>query len=194
LLRTVFVAVALTGCGSTAAPVDASQGVVGGAGDDAPGNSSKLSGPAASWFHLDALELNVYGLSYHPDRETVHREGLDNQVNPGLALHYELVNDARSVTFTELGAYRDSGRNLAKFVALGYQFKYGQHWRIGGALAAMDSETYNNGVAFVGMIPLITYDAGPLKLNAVYFPKFANYNEIAAYGFYITLPLGRWLR
>ena len=55
-------------------------------------------------------------------------------------------------------------------------------------------ETYNNGVAFVGMIPLITYDAGPIKLNAVYFPKIPNYNEIAAFGFYITLPLGRWLQ
>ena len=44
------------------------------------------------------------------------------------------------------------------------------------------------------MIPLITYDAGPIKLNAVYFPKIPNYNEIAAFGFYITLPLGRWLQ
>jgi len=57
----------------------------------------------------------------------------------------------------------------------------------------MHSQTYNNGVAFVGMFPLVTYDLGPAKLNAVYFPKFANYNEVAAFGFYLSLPLGKWL-
>ncbi|HEX9663033.1 MAG TPA: hypothetical protein VGB27_12160 [Candidatus Binatia bacterium] len=41
------------------------------------------------------------------------------------------------------------------------------------------------------MIPLITYDIGPIKLNAAYFPKFRHYNEVDAYGFYISIPLGR---
>jgi hypothetical protein len=134
----------------------------------------------------------VYGLAYHPDRDTARREHLDNQVNPGLGLHYELANSERGITFAEIGAYRDSGSNLAKFAGLGYQFKFGDSWRIGGALAAMDSRTYNHGVAFIGMIPLVTYDFGPIKLNAVYFPKITNYNEIAAFGFYISLPVGRW--
>jgi hypothetical protein len=58
----------------------------------------------------------------------------------------------------------------------------------------MDSKTYNDGVGFVAMIPLITYDAGPIKLNGVYDPKFGNYNEVAAYGFYISIPIGRWAR
>lgn len=119
---------------------------------------------------------------------------LDNQVNPGLGVHYELVDDPRGLTFAEAGAYHDSGRNWAKFVALGYQLKWGRHWRIGGALAVMDSRTYNNGVVFIGMIPLVTYDLGTVKLNAVYFPKVTSYNEIAAFGFYISFPLGRWLR
>ena len=189
MLRTVFVTLALTRCGSAAADDDGSGG-----GTDAPEISSKQSRTADFWLDPDALDLNVYGLAYHPDREKVHREHLDNEFNPGLGLHYELVNDERGITFTEVGAYRDSGRNWAKFAALGYQFKFGEHWRIGGALAAMHSTTYNNGVAFVGMIPLITYDIGPIKLNAVYFPKFASYNEVAAYGFYISIPIGRWAR
>jgi hypothetical protein len=41
------------------------------------------------------------------------------------------------------------------------------------------------------MIPLVTYDIGPVKLNAVYLPKIAPYNEVAAFGFYIGIPLGR---
>lgn len=193
VLRTVFIALALTGCGSAAADDD-SGAVADGAGTDAPGISSRQARPADFWGNLDALDLNVYGLAYHPDRETVHREHLDNEFNPGLALHYELVNDARGITFAEVGAYRDSGRNWAKFAGLGYQFKLGERWRIGGALAAVHSQTYNRGVTFVGMIPLITYDIGRIKLNAVYFPKFGQYNEVDAFGFYISIPIGQWAR
>lgn len=136
----------------------------------------------------------MYGFSYHPDRATVHRLNLDNEFNPGLALHYELFNDARGITFAEAGAYYDSGQNWAKFIALGYQFKFGEHWRIGGALSAVNSRTYNDGVSFLAMIPLITYDFGRIKLNAVYFPKFGHYNEVAAFGFYISIPLARQAR
>jgi len=149
---------------------------------------SQEARPADNGFNLNALDLNVYGLSYHPDRETVHRLHLDNEVNPGLGLHYELVNDARGITFAEVGAYDDSGSHWAKFAALGYQLKFGEHWRIGGAIALMHSRTYNDGAAFVGMIPLITYDFGRFKLNAVYFPKLGHTNEVAAIGLYLSIP------
>jgi hypothetical protein len=159
-----------------------------GAAEASPAGSPREIRPAGTWFNPDALELNVYGLSYHPDRKAVQRLGLDNEVNPGLGLHYELAKDARGVTFAEVGAYRDSGRNWAKFAALGYQFKFGERWRIGAALAAVNSRTYNDGVAFISMIPLVTYDFGRVKLNAVYFPKFGHYNEVAAFGFYLSIP------
>ncbi len=142
-------------------------------------------------FNREALDINVYGLAYHPDRETVHRMGLDNEFNPGLGLHYELRNTPRGVTFAEVGAYEDSGNSLAAFIGLGYQFKMGEHWRVGAAVALMNSETYNQGTSFVGMVPVITYDTGRVKLNAVYFPKFGNYNRVAAYGFYLGIPFGR---
>lgn len=153
--------------------------------------SSEQAWPARLRFDLDKLDLNIYGLAYHPDRETVERENLDNEFNPGLGLHYELGNTERGITFAEIGAYRDSGSNTATFLALGYQFKLGEHWLFGGAVAAMNSKTYNRGVAFVGMFPLVTYDFGPVKVNAVYFPKVANYNEVAAFGLYVSIPLGR---
>ena len=165
-------------------------------GDPAPGTSESSSEQTQSEgfrFDLNKLELNVYGLAYHPDREKVERENLDNEVNPGLGLHYAFRDSERGVTFAEIGAYYDSGSNWAKFLSLGYQFKVGKNWKIGGAVAAVHSHTYNDGVGFVGMFPLVTYDLGPLKLNAVYFPKVANYNEVAAYGFYVSLPVGRWL-
>ena len=142
------------------------------------------------WFSRGALDLNIYGMAYHPDRETVHEKDLDNEFNPGVGLHYEVRNTPRGVTFAEIGAYEDSGNSVAAFLGLGYQFKFGERWRVGGALALMNSETYNQGTSFVAMFPVVTYVAGRFKLNGVYFPKFGNYNQVAAFGFYLGIPLG----
>jgi hypothetical protein len=189
LLRTAFVFLALS-CFGTAAADDESSGDLSG-GPDASGNSSQRIAPADFWLNLHALDLNVYGLSYHPDRGAVHRKNLDNQVNPGLGLHYQLVDYERGTMFVEIGAFEDSGRNWAKFAALGYQFKVGSQWKMGAALAVMNSKTYNGGTTFVAMIPLITYDFGRIKLNGTYLPRLPGYNEIAAFAFYFSIPITR---
>ncbi|HEX7812237.1 MAG TPA: hypothetical protein VF460_10045 [Burkholderiales bacterium] len=176
MLRFLFVALATAGfCATTVQAAD-----------------TESSGDSGFRFDIKKLDVNVYGLAYHPDRDTVHNENLDNEFNPGLGLHYELRNTERGITFAELGSYYDSGSHWATFLALGYQWKWGEKWRFGGAVAAMNSQTYNHGVAFVGMFPVVTYDMGPIKLNGVYFPKVANYNEVAAFGFYLSVPLGQW--
>ena len=194
VLRAVFAALTLTVFVNAAADEDGNKAVAAAAGTDPAARASERIEEPDSWFHLEALSLNVYGLAYHPDRKTVERRHLDNEFNPGLALHYELGNTATGVTFAEVGAYRDSGSNMAQFAALGYQFKLGEHWRIGGAVAAMNSQTYNRGVTFLGMIPLVTYDLRYVQLNGVYFPQIGHYNEVAAFGFYVTLPVGQWMR
>jgi hypothetical protein len=150
--------------------------------------SSRPMPAANTWLDPDRLDLNVYGLAYHPDREAAHRLNLDNEFNPGLGLRYELYRDANGITFGEVGFYKDSGGNQAKFAALGYQFEFGEYWKAGGALAAMRSRTYNRGVTFLAIIPLITLDLGRIKLNAVYFPKFGGYNKVDAFGFYLSIP------
>ncbi len=189
VLRTVFVFLALSWFGAAAADDEASSDLAG--GTDAAGNPSQRIAPADFWLNLHALDLNVYGLSYHPNREAVHRKNLDNQVNPGLAIHYQLVDYERGTSFAEVGAFEDSGRNWAKFADLGYQFKLGSQWKMGGALAVMNSRTYNGGTTFVAMIPLITYDFGPIKLNATYLPRIPGRSEVAAFAFYVSIPIVR---
>jgi len=159
---------------------------IGLSGAAAAGDANDTYAPAGR----GALELNLYGLSYHPGRAAARRLGVDNGFNPGLGLRYALHDDWQGVTFGEAGFYRDSGRNRAKYAAMGYQFRLGERWRIGGALAAFDSHTYNRGAAFVALIPLLTYDMGPLKLNVVYLPKFGRYNAIDAFGLYVGIPFG----
>lgn len=153
-------------------------------------SKSAVEQPASPRRGLDAFDLNIYGLSYHLDREAARSRNIDNETNPGLGIHFEWPEDKRGNSFAEAGAYLDSGENWAKFMALGYQFRIGGRWKVGAALAALHSRTYNNGTAFVGMIPLVTWDLGRIKLNAVYFPKFGHHNQVDVLGFYLSLPLG----
>ncbi len=166
-------------------------------GSDAGRTDPEVAGPKSAVEQaarprrgLTAFDLNIYGLSYHPDREAARSRNIDNETNPGLGIHFEWPEDIRGNYFAEAGAYLDSGENWAKFVALGYQFRFGRRWKVGAALAAMHSRTYNNGTAFVGMIPLVTWDLGRIKLNAVYFPQFGHHNQVDVLGFYLSLPLG----
>ena len=136
------------------------------------------------------LNLHIYGISHHTDQEGVRRAHVDNELNVGFGLGYEFYEDARGVAFFEGGFYKDSGRNWAKVVGPGYQFKIGDSLRLGAALALIQSQTYNKGSAFIAPIPMLTYDLGPVKLNLVYAPKFQG-NAFAVFGLYFSIPIGR---
>ncbi len=194
VLRAVLAGLALTVLGTAAADQGGSGTVAGSASTDATAISSEQVEPPDSWFSLDASDLNVYGFSYHPERETVHRLNLDNEVSPGPGLHYEFSHTGRGTSIAEIGAYQDSGSNLAKFTGVGYQYKFEKRWRIGGTIAVVPSQTYNEGVTFLAMIPLITCDMGRVNLTATYLPKLGHYNEVDAFGFYISIPYGQWAR
>ena len=138
------------------------------------------------------LNLNVFGLSYHPDRTGTRDRHLDNELNPGLGLNYEFHNDARGVATLDAGFLKDSGRNWTKFAGAGYQFKLGDRWRLGADLLAIHSQTYNNGRGFVAPIPHLTYDFGPMKLNAIYVPAVREFVQFSVFSFYLTIPMGSW--
>ena len=129
--------------------------------------------------------------SYHTDRHGARESGLDNQFNPGLGLNYTVNDSERGVHFVEAGFYRDSGSRLAKFAGMGYQYKVGSRWRLGGALLGVQSDTYNGGAPFIAPLPIATYDLGRVKLNAIYAPHYGTYNPFSAFGFYLSFPLAR---
>lgn len=137
---------------------------------------------------LRKISILLYGLSYHPDKQGVRRDKLDNERNWGLGINYEFFEDTRGVGFIEAGAYRDSGNNLAKYAGPGYQFKFGKHWRLGAMLVGVQSRTYLQGRFFVAPIPVLTYDLGPVKLNAIYIPRYGDYNQFAAFGLMFSIP------
>ncbi|HEU4646587.1 MAG TPA: hypothetical protein VFS80_13585 [Burkholderiales bacterium] len=136
------------------------------------------------------LNLSLYGLSYHPDREGTSRDDLDNEFNLGIGLNYTLRENERRITYVEAGFFRDSGSRTAMMAGLGYQYKFGKRWRLGGALVSVLSPTYNDGRLALGLLPVVTYDFGRVKLNAMYAPRIGEYNKFAVFGLYFSLPFG----
>jgi hypothetical protein len=121
----------------------------------------------------------------------VRRNGLDNQLNLGLGLNYTLHEDQRGIAFAEGGFYRDSGSHIAKLAGVGYQYKLGERWRLGGSLVGLHSPSYNDGKFFVAPLPMLSYDFGAVQLNAIYVPSYREYNKFAVFGFYFSMPLGK---
>ena len=132
------------------------------------------------------LGINVYGLSYHFDRDQAKALGLDNEVNPGLGLRYRIPRE-RFDWFLDGGAYRDSGRNTAVYAGAGAFWKPAGGFRLGAALAFFHSDTYNDGDAFVAPVPILAYEWRAVSVNMVYFPKVSSLNDIHTLGFWLTL-------
>lgn len=142
--------------------------------------------------HAAQLGLNVFGLSYHPDRSQARANGFTNEFNPGLGLRYEFTApQAKHVVMLEADIYADSKRATAKAVGVGYQYRVAERLRVGAALVAFKSSSYNDGDAFIAPLPIVTWEAGPVALNVTYSPRMSGVNDVATFGFYVTIPLGR---
>ena len=134
--------------------------------------------------------INLYGFSYHLDRDRAQALAVDNEINPGLGVRYRVPHSERLQWILDAGAYRDSGRNTARLAGAGALWRVSEGWRVGGALALLHSDTYNQGKAFVAPLPLAAYEFRSVTLNFVYLPKVSDLNEVATLGIWATV----WLR
>lgn len=131
------------------------------------------------------LGINLYGLSYHFERDEARELGYDNEVNPGLGVRWRMPRE-RFDWFVDAGAYRDSGRNTALLAGGGAFWKPTERLRLGGALAFFHSDTYNDGDPFIAPLPLLAYEWRAVSANFVFFPKVSGVNEINTLGFWLT--------
>jgi hypothetical protein len=131
--------------------------------------------------------LNLYGLSYHFDRDTARSIGADNEINPGLGVRYRRPINASFDFFADAGAYKDSGRNTALLAGAGAFWRASNTLRLGGALVALQSDTYNRGDAFIAPLPVAALDFDRVTVNMVYMPKVSRFNAINTLGFWATV-------
>ena len=138
------------------------------------------------------LALNVYGASYHFDRDKARELGLTEEFNPGLGVRWRVPQSARRDFFADAGIYRDSGGRTALVAGGGLLWHAGESLRLGGAVALFKSETYNSGKAFIAPVPLAAYETRLGTLNAAFLPKFGDVNQTSQLGFWLSIPLRRF--
>ena len=135
--------------------------------------------------------INLYGLSYHWDRELARQNDLDNEFNPGLGIRYSMGSWLKADAIIDAGAYYDSGRNTAIYAGAGllWPLDKDKRFNLGAVLTAFHSDTYNQGDPFVAPLPLLSLRLDGVTLNLTHFPKIRNFNEVAATAMFITIPL-----
>ena len=135
--------------------------------------------------------INLYGLSYHWDRELARQNDLDNEFNPGLGICYSMGSWLKADAIIDAGAYYDSGRNTAVYAGAGllWPLDKDNRFNLGAVLVAFHSDTYNHGDPFIAPLPLFSLRLDTVTLNLTHFPKIRNFNEVAATAMFITIPL-----
>ena len=148
-------------------------------------SSTALAAQAGDW------GINVYGLSYHWDRELAEQNDWDNEFNPGLGVRYGLGTWLKADAIIDAGAYYDSGRNTTVYAAAGllWPLDKNKRFNLGVALTAFHSDTYNQGDAFIAPIPLFALRLENVTVNLTHFPKVGNLNEVHTTAMYLTFPL-----
>jgi len=134
----------------------------------------------------DDIGINVYGASYHFDRDKAKELGLTHEFNPGLGLRWRREASESWDYFADAGFYSDSKANAAALFGGGGLWHATDHLRLGGGLVLLKSETYNHNKAFVAPVPVVAYDWRRVSLNMVYFPKWQDINRTSQVGFWLT--------
>ena len=138
------------------------------------------------------LALNLYGASYHFDRDKAREMGLTHEWNPGVGLRWRKRQWERHDLFADAGIYRDSGGRTARLAGGGVLWRAGESLRLGGAVALFRSDTYNHGEAFVAPVPLAAYETRLATFNMVFLPKHGTVNATSQLGFWLSIPLRRY--
>ena len=136
--------------------------------------------------HAD-LGINLYGASYHFDRDKAKEIGLTNEFNPGLGIRWRQARSAKLDFFVDAGFYDDSANHTAKLFGGGALWHATEGLRLGGGLVLLKSETYNAGKAFVAPAPVAAYEWRRVTFNTVYFPKWRDVNRTNQLGFWLTV-------
>jgi len=136
------------------------------------------------------IGLNVYGASYHFDRDKARELGLTNEFNPGLGIRWRQGRSPAVDLFADAGFYEDSAKHTAKLAGGGALWHATQRVRLGGGLVLLKSETYNGGAAFIAPAPLAAYEWRRVTVNAVYFAKWRDVNRTNQLGFWLTVWFG----
>jgi hypothetical protein len=130
--------------------------------------------------------INLYGASYHLERDRAEELGLDNEFNPGIGVRYRQPYGEHIDWLYDAGVYRDSTRNTALVVGAGGFWKATESLRLGAAIALFKSETYNEGNLALAPLPIAAWETRSLSFNAAFAPRLPGVNEVSTLSFWLT--------
>lgn len=151
-----------------------------------PAIAAALAGPEQCAAQSSQIGVNIYGASYHFERERAKELGLDNEFNPGLGLRYRHPYTERIDWVFDAGIYRDSAGETAGVLGAAGLWKATEHLRLGAALALFKSETYNSGDLALAPVPLAMWEWRWLTINAAYAPRIGDLNKVSTLSFWLT--------
>ena len=140
----------------------------------------------ASPAHADDFGINVYGASYHFDRDKAKELGFTHEFNPGLGLRWRRARTDTWDLFADAGFYSDSAANTALLLGGGGLWHATDHLRLGAALTAFKSDTNNRGKGFIAPIPVAAYEGRRVTFNVVFLPKWRDAPRTNQLGFWLT--------
>jgi hypothetical protein len=132
--------------------------------------------------------LNIYGLSFHLDRKDSSGKKF-NEINPGLGMNYVFQNTSKHIVKMDAGLFKNSGSQLAEYVAMGYAYKLRNSLNVGGEVAFLHGKNYNNGRPSLGIVPMLSFRHETVSFNLLYLPRYKEVNRNSAFGLYATIHL-----
>ena len=151
-----------------------------------PAIAAALAGPEQCAAQSAQIGVNIYGASYHFERERAEELGLDNEFNPGVGLRARMPYSERIDWVFDAGLYRDSAGETAAVLGAAGLWKATEHLRLGAALALFRSETYNSGDLALAPLPLAAWEWRWLTINVAYAPRISGLNEVSTLSFWLT--------
>jgi len=137
------------------------------------------------------IGVNLYGLSYHPDRDETSTYGY-NETNWGLGLQYDLVVGARSRLYLQGGGLSDSLENLNLHGGISYRHQaWGPLWA-GASLFITGTKSDYDGEPVAGALPFLAFVTKPVELSWTYLPDASGRRGTGGILMYATVfPAGR---
>lgn len=130
--------------------------------------------------------VNLYGFSYHILNEYQSRDRL-NEFNLGIGARATFGRPNTSNVFIEVGSFKDTFENQAKYMSIGFLLKIIDKFKVGLNASAYSTESTRGGEVFFAPIPIATYTIGPVTANGVFLPKYGRTNPYNTIGFYLTV-------
>lgn len=124
--------------------------------------------------------LNIYGRSYHTDRDP-----LLNERNGGLGAYVD-----RGSYFLETGIFKDSYSKLSPYAGVGKYIQVAGPLYVGAGAFVMARDNYRDYSPFLGVLPLLSVRGDWASLNISYVPRYEAWKLHETVFFYSSIRFG----